>query len=1112
LSTHAKQDYFATLFHIHQWTLAASKPHPDTRDLPPWETQPDALWHLLLHLDSWLFGPATPDEPKAPGDLLASRLKTLRLGRIHILHARSSLQLVRPSTTPTHFSSDDDPCPQAQRQADCDNYRTAYQRIQSALPIAPMTPHNKAIAQGLYPPRPPNPFNTPLTPRTNPATPPITTQLVATALAKLKTGTAFGPFLDLTDTLKEYALHTRNVASPTPSQPYLATMTAILRLVIHNQVPPPVTQHLRACRFLALHKDPDDLNKLRPIGIGSAYRRLASTVLVSLYNPLFAALFTQHGQMAVAVSGGIDFLTHLAQADLDHHILAPISNGSHPSRAALALDLRNFFNEVSRSAIRHALHKHQQFTALLPYFDLMYDQPNRCYFAAPDGQLDFLTQHDGVPQGDPLSTALAALALHEFLSQYSTAQAQRAAARLSHRNPGDDGLGSVAPPHQYIDDGLYFLPYEDLAWFIDFVQTHGPPHGIHLNPTKTKILTTATHQIAHDLLSPAQRQHLQDALTLLSGESSESHDGLTLLGQPLGSHDFSAAFLQTKATKFAAATNRLHSRLSDPQTIASLHKCCSVPAMAHLLAADVLHNTELDNPNAPPPTLDGWLSPFTTNISHTTNSLFLSLSGHDGPLPALATLILHHPVAKGGLGIRDHSLAAIPSFLAPLARSIQYATTGIPQGELPPIRLPRAYTNHLTSWRTARHPPRIIRVFKHYCPALIAKYNTIHPSHPITDNTLARLASLRGLQAALYAEAHTQRFLRSAPQLDDEDILPSLLSPLTAIPLHSLARRHPHTRLDADQYRILLRRKLRLPIFPHTQPNCPLCSKALDPYGDRLLSCAFSKQRLHNHMRNALHTVLRTVGPLAAVVASPDDITLEPDNLIPSAPRKRPADIAINLRTPTPNHTRTIAIDITIPPIHVPPSRRLPHSTQPKTLTEAHRRSIRGKFIGRNSDTHTLISELNSHHTAILPFTIDHLGGLGTFSHALLFAEHHAPMPPPPPISIGSFVHPASTQAYVTAHALRPAILSTADAHWKQLHTVGRFGSTFRTRTPQQWALQVLALNFAHASSTHLLAAQRRCTTQATVRPTVRGILPNFLPAVPTYTLGTTRTIHTFLV
>jgi hypothetical protein len=95
------KDYFATLYHIHQWTIAASKPHPDACDLLPWESQADPFWHLLLYLDNWLFSPATPDKPKAPGDLLASRLKNLRLGRIHILHARSIQQPFQPSTTTT---------------------------------------------------------------------------------------------------------------------------------------------------------------------------------------------------------------------------------------------------------------------------------------------------------------------------------------------------------------------------------------------------------------------------------------------------------------------------------------------------------------------------------------------------------------------------------------------------------------------------------------------------------------------------------------------------------------------------------------------------------------------------------------------------------------------------------------------------------------------------------------------------------------------------------------------------------------------------------------------------------------------------------------------------
>jgi hypothetical protein len=452
------------------------------------------------------------------------------------------------------------------------------------------------VAQNLYPLRPPDPFGT-LHATHESSNPPITTQLVATALAKLKPGTTSGPLLDHTSTLTEYALHTQNAASPNPTQPHLQTMTAILCLIINNQVPPSVARNLRACWFLALHKDPGD--KLRPIGIGSAYRRLASTVLVSIYNPIFASMLTQHGQMVVAVSGGINLLIRLVQANLDHHILAPIAADKHPTRAAIRLDLQNFFNKVSLLAIRRALTNHQ-LNALLPYFDLMYDAPNQCYFLDPDGQLDFLTQNDGIPQGDPLSVALSALVLHNFLAGYQDAQSHRAHERLAQRNPGDDGQGSIAMPHYCIDDGLYFLPYEDLPWFIAYFQDHGPQYGIHLNQSKTRILTTATDHPAHHLLPPAQRRHLQIALTRLADHTSEAHAGLAILGQPLGSPIYSTTFLQDKVTRFVTATSRLNHRLSDPQTIASLYKCCSIPALAHLLAADVLHETKLVAPPTSP--------------------------------------------------------------------------------------------------------------------------------------------------------------------------------------------------------------------------------------------------------------------------------------------------------------------------------------------------------------------------------------------------------------------------------------------------------------------------------------------------------------------------------
>jgi hypothetical protein len=159
-----------------------------------------------------------------------------------------------------------------------------------------MNTHSKAIAQGLYPPHPPNPFNTPLTPRTNnPVIPPITTQLVAMALAKLKPGTAFGPFLDLVPTPSRNTpctpatRHRQPPHSPI-SQPCSSTMP-------HHPKPSPATRH-PASTGLPVPSPPQRPRKPRQTTPHRHRLCLPPTrqhrACLAVQPLLFAALFTQH--------------------------------------------------------------------------------------------------------------------------------------------------------------------------------------------------------------------------------------------------------------------------------------------------------------------------------------------------------------------------------------------------------------------------------------------------------------------------------------------------------------------------------------------------------------------------------------------------------------------------------------------------------------------------------------------------------------------------------------------------------------------------------------------------------------------------------------------------
>jgi hypothetical protein len=333
---------------------------------------------------------------------------------------------------------------------------------------------------------------------------------------------------------------------------------------------------------------------------------------------------------------------------------------------------------------------------------------------------------------------------------------------------------------------------------------------------------------------------------------------------------------------------------------------------------------------------------------------------------------------------------------------------------------------------------------------------------------------------------------------------PSLLSPLTSIPMHSLPRRFPDNRLANNLYTTLFQRKLRLPIFSlDLLPPCRHCTKTCDAYGDHLFSCRYSKTPLHNAVRNTLFTLLSTLAPLAGLVNSKFDILLEPTDLLPQHPLRRPADVAVRLKSPTKAQSSTLALDVTITPVpsHLPSQSP---SNQPTNLLEAHLVSIRAKLSGRTHGTLTnrdVIAAINRENITLLPFTVDHLGGLGFFAHTFLFSKNPPfAQPPPPNLSEDRLPHPEAFQALQTLRKSPPGFLYQANHAWQESkYRRLRFGSTYHTASPQQWALQCLSLNISNALGRHLLRARAAvaAAAQSSVSqpPSILG--PTFYQTTP---------------
>ena len=136
-------------------------------------------------------------------------------------------------------------------------------------------------------------------------------------------------------------------------------------------------------------------------------------------------------------------LCHLKalQLAVEKYITKPQQSGQAPSRCYISLNLKNMFNEISREKILQVIQA--KFPEMLPLVSLLYSDPGTVFFPMADGTWHTQSMAEGVNQGCPLSSILAALVLHEVLAPIDAKLKLRAVNHLRLQNKGDDETGGV---------------------------------------------------------------------------------------------------------------------------------------------------------------------------------------------------------------------------------------------------------------------------------------------------------------------------------------------------------------------------------------------------------------------------------------------------------------------------------------------------------------------------------------------------------------------------------------------------------------------------------------------------------------------------------------------
>jgi len=459
--------------------------------------------------------------------------------------------------------------------------------------------------------------------------------------------------------------------------------------------------------------------------------------------------------------------------------------------------------------------------------------------------------------------------------------------------------------------------------------------------------------------------------------------------------------------------------------------------------------------------------------------------------------MLFHPASAGGVGFRNPSTVALQNYAIPIARTIRHATTGIQflDENQTTATLPLPFQSIIGTWESNAN-----RFFTLYRSIAVSITRSFIPACQTPLHTFTFDINHRTLRRDLYRHA-TKNNLDAAFQTADpitQANKTSLTSTLTSIPLHSLSRTHPENRLSNHDYQLALQCKLRVPCLPpHLVGTLCTCGKPLDEHLDHAFNCPHThKAGPHNTIRNTYAHIFRTIAPIAQFCESKFAVSIETKQLFQADLHRRPADICIALApsylaTPTPKAFSLAIFDVTIPPAPSPSSGTAPLTTAATALSQ-HLKAETKKFHGpdRCPARETLLAELNANSMVLFPLSVDHLGGLGPSAQTFLYGT-----PPPPTHAIppDKFNNAHAWTAYCntrTNHTPK-GLLPAADLQWRKHHPMRRFGQSYHTQLPSQWATQLLGLNITIAYARVLRQTIQRCQF-ATDRPPPPVLGPTF--------------------
>jgi hypothetical protein len=291
-----------------------------------------------------IFAPSTKEQRNhiSIGHTIRDRINAAYCGDIAFLfHSAMQVRRLKQNSRPTYTGHN---C-SAQQATDNDEYRTAVSRACASQSIATIGPTNITHVKKLYTPTVPTlgyPHPSTFQNHQTYSLPGNICNTIRHA-AHNKGAGVNADSIDLFSSLLKCSI-------PTITD----DLQFVFDLIYKNKLPENIKRYFTDVYLFCLHKDPQDPNKLRPLGIPTAIRRLIASHVARTHRQKFANHLL-HYNYAVGVPDGSDFVVKAMQLSIEKYIDNPQQTNRLPTRAAIFFDLTNQFNSVAREEFKNVM-------------------------------------------------------------------------------------------------------------------------------------------------------------------------------------------------------------------------------------------------------------------------------------------------------------------------------------------------------------------------------------------------------------------------------------------------------------------------------------------------------------------------------------------------------------------------------------------------------------------------------------------------------------------------------------------------------------------------------------------------------------------------------------